>query len=268
MSAQATTQTGSRSLGRIYTLEAKYELLKLLRLPAYLVPTMIFPLAFYLLFGVALRHGSGGTFDLATYLVATYGAFGVMNAALFGFGVGTAMERGQGWMLFKRATPMPPFAWFAGKLAACMACAAVMVASLFTLAATVGGVHLAAGQWFSLAGVLVAGTVPFAAFGLAVGSWVGPNAAPAFINVLALPMAFASGMWFPLQMMPGFVRKIAVFLPPYHFTQLALGRIGMAGGPGIGEPALCGVIFLTVFTAVALYVAWQGYRRDEGKTFG
>jgi ABC-2 type transport system permease protein len=265
MSAQALTST--RSLGRIYALEAKYELLKLLRLPAYVVPTLAFPLVFYLLFGVALRRG-GGPFDFATYLVATYGAFGVMNAALFGFGVGTAVERGQGWMLFKRATPMPPFAWFAGKLAACMLFAAFMVSCLFTLAATMGGVHLAAAQWLSLAGVLVAGTVPFAAFGLAVGSWAGPNSAPAVINLLSLPMAFASGMWIPLQMLPGFLRKIALYLPAYHFSQLALGRIGMTGGSGVGEPAGKGAAFLAVFTLLALYVAWQGYRRDEGKTFG
>jgi ABC-2 type transport system permease protein len=266
MSATAET----RSLGRIYALEAKYELLKLIRLPAYVVPTLAFPLVFYSLFGIALQHGKG-PFNFATYLVATYGAFGVMNAALFGFGVGTAVERGQGWMLFKRATPMPPFAWFAGKLAACMLFGAFMVACLFTLAATAGGVQLPLGQWLSLAGVQVLGALPFAAFGLAVGSWAGPNSAPAILNILSLPMAFASGMWIPLQMLPGFLRKIAVVLPPYHYAQLALGRVGMAGGLGAsggGEPAAKVVAFLAAFTALALWVAWKGYRRDEGKTFG
>jgi ABC-2 type transport system permease protein len=272
MNAPAMAQPGSRSLGRIYALEARYELMKLIRLPAYMVPTLAFPLVFYLLFGVALRRGSG-PFDVATYLVATYGAFGVMNAALFGFGVGTAVERGQGWMLFKRATPMPPFAWFAGKLAACMLFGAFMVACLFTLAATAGGVRLAAGQWLSLAGVLVAGTVPFAALGLAVGSWAGPNAAPAILNLLSLPMAFASGMWIPIQMLPGAVRKVAVYLPAYHYAQLALGRLGVSGvsgitGRSVREPAAQGVAFLAVFTLLALYAAWKGYRRDEGKTFG
>ena len=93
--------------------------------------------------------------------------------------------------------------------------------------------------------------------------------APAVINLLALPMAFASGMWFPLQMLPGAIRKIALFLPAYHFAQLAIGRIGKVGGfVGTGEPAAKGVAFLAVFSAVALFVAWKGYRRDEGKTFG
>ena len=105
--------TAKRNLWRIYALEARYEFLKQLRLPAYVVPTLAFPLVFYLLFGVALNHGAG----VSTYMLATYGAFGVMNTALFAFGVGVAAERGQGWMLFKRATPMPPFAHFAGKLA-------------------------------------------------------------------------------------------------------------------------------------------------------
>lgn len=52
------TLTSTRSLGRIYALEARYELLKLIRLPAYVVPTLAFPLVFYLLFGVALRRAA------------------------------------------------------------------------------------------------------------------------------------------------------------------------------------------------------------------
>jgi DNA-binding CsgD family transcriptional regulator len=146
-----------RSLARIYALEARYELLKLVRMPAYLAPMLVFPMMFYLLFGVAFRRPGAGSFDMATYLLATYGAFGVMNAALFGFGVGVAMERGQGWMLFKRATPMPPLAWLAGRLTACVLCGALMVTCLFTLGGATGGVRMPLIQWLSLAGVLVAG---------------------------------------------------------------------------------------------------------------
>ena len=264
----------TRSLARIYVLESRYELLKLLRLPMYLVPTLVFPVMFYLLFGVAFRRPGSGAFDMATYLIATYGAFGVMNASLFGFGVGVAMERGQGWMLFKRATPMPPLAWLGGRLTACVLCSALMVACLFTVAAVAGGVRMPAAQWLSLAGVLVAGALPFSAFGLAIGSWVGPNSAPAIINVLSLPMSFASGMWLPIQMLPGVIKKIALYLPSYHYAQLALGRLGYVGGiggigaVGRGEPTLRSVAFLAVFTAVALLFARKGLQRDEGKTFG
>jgi len=72
------------SFWRIYTLESRYEILKMLRLPMYVISTISFPLVFYILFGVAMRHGDSG---MGTYMMASYGAFGVMNAALFGFGV-------------------------------------------------------------------------------------------------------------------------------------------------------------------------------------
>lgn len=263
MSAHALSQ--KRSLPRIYALEAKYEFLKLLRLPAYVVPTLAFPLVFYMLFGVAMKHqGPSGTFDLPTYLLATYGAFGVMNCALFGLGVGLAVERGQGWLLFKRATPMPPLAPYAGKLAMCLLFGSIMVLSLFTLGATAGGVRLPISTWLSLAGVQVAGAVPFAAFGLAIGYWAGPNSAPAVINLISLPAAFGSGMWFPIQMMPRLVRNLAQFLPPYHYAQLSLRVLGLDRG----EPAARHVAVLAVFTVASMAFAWWGYRRDEGKTFG
>ena len=93
---------------RTYVLEARYEFLKLLRMPGFALPSITFPAMFYVLFGVLFGGRSFGGGSMATYLLATYGAFGVIGAALFAFGVAVAVERGQGWMMLKRASPMPP----------------------------------------------------------------------------------------------------------------------------------------------------------------
>jgi ABC-2 type transport system permease protein len=121
-----------------------------------------------------------------------------------------------------------------------------------------------AAAWLSLAGVLVSGAIPFGAFGLALGYWAGPNSAPATVNLIYLPMALASGMWFPIEMLPSFLKGLAPWLPSYHYAQLALERIGF----GRGEPVSLHVAVLAVFAIVSLLLARAGYRRDEGKTFG
>ena len=261
MSAQALAPR--RSLARIVALEARCELLKMVRLPAYALPTLCFPLVFYFFFGIVMGKRSA-TFDMAEYLLATYGVFGVVGASLFGFGVGVAVERGQGWMLFKRATPMPPLAWVAGRLFTSLAFGAVLVALLFLLGATAGKVDLPAATWLALAGVLILGMVPFGAFGLALGYLTGPNSAVPVVNLIYLPAAFASGLWVPIDFLPRIFQQIAPWLPTYHFGQLALGVVDR----GRGEPVWKSVAVLVAFTAVSLALAWVGYRRDEGKTVG
>ena len=134
-------------VARIYALETKYEFLKLVRIPAFAIPSITFPVMFYLLFGLAFGGGRAlGGVAVATYLIATYGAFGVIGASLFGFGAGVAAERGQGWMLLKRATPMPPSAYFFAKLAVCLTFGAVIVLLLSTIGVAFGGVRLDAGH--------------------------------------------------------------------------------------------------------------------------
>src|SRR5271170_2869193 len=128
----------------IYFKEAKYEFLTRLRLRAYSLSTISFPLMFYVLFGLVLNPKDapiGGT-TITTYLIPTYGAFGVMGASLFGTASGLAAERGLGWLQVKRASPMPPFAYFAAKVALGMIFSAVVVLLLLLLGITVGGVHL------------------------------------------------------------------------------------------------------------------------------
>lgn len=240
---------------RIHLAETRYQLVALSRTPAFAIPTLAFPPMFYLFFGVVFGGGRGSA--MPTYLLATYGVFGIIGPALFGFGVGVAAERDNGALSLKRVVPMPASAYFVGKLVLSLVFAAVIVVSLFSLAAWGAGVALQRGQWLALAGVLLAGTLPFCAIGLAVGSWARSQAAVAIVNLLYLPMSFLSGLWIPIGMFPAWLQKLAPALPPYHLSQLALEVVGL----NQGGPAALHVAALAVGSVAGLAVAAAGFRR-------
>jgi ABC-2 type transport system permease protein len=200
---------------------------------------------------------------MATYMLATYGTFGVVGAALFGLGVGVATERAQGWLTLKRASAMPPIAYFAAKVAMSMLFAVAIVAVLGGMGAAFGGVHLPLTRWLALALTLVLGAAPFCALGCALAYSVGPNSAPAVTNLVYLPMSLASGLWLPVELLPRALRTLAPAMPPYHLARLALHAVGADRSPVLGHvAALAG--YAVLFMALAL----AAYRRDEGRTYG
>src|SRR5579863_2719393 len=243
---------------RIYFKEAKYEFLKSLRYPMYSVSTLLFPIMFYILFGLVMGKQTIGGVRTTVYLLAAYGTFGVMGASLFGTAASLASERRLGWLQVKRASPMPPSAYFVAKVIMSLIFSAIVVLLLFLLGVTFGGVHLQATTMAKLALTLVAGSLPFCAMGLAIGYFAEPNSAPAVINIFYLPMSFCSGLWMPFMFLPKFIQKIALVLPSYHLSQLALNIIGAGqGGPSAGHwETLAG------FAMLCLGVARWGHHRD------
>ncbi len=250
----------------IYLKEAKYEYLKNLRLRVYSASVIAFPLMFYVLFGLVLNSKdapvSGTT--ITAYLVATYGTFGVMGASLFGTASALAAERGLGWLRVKRASPMPPFAYFTAKVAMSMIFSAVVVILLMLLGIAFGGVHLAPLSAAKLLATLVAGSLPFAAMGLAIGYFAGPNSAPSIINLFYLPLSFCSGLWVPYMFLPRFFREIAHALPSYHLAELALGVFNA----GQHEPVSTHWEVLLAFSLICLGLARVGFQRDQEKMYG
>ena len=245
------------SMLRIYRLEAWYEFLKMLRQPAYSVPTLGFPVMFYLLFGILLGGRGPRGLNLEEYLIASYGAFGVVGAAMFGFGVGIAGERAQGWLLLKRVSPMPPAALLTAKVIMSAVFGLLIILLMGICGVVLGGVRLAPTEWLELSVVLTAGAVPFCLIGLAIGYLVSPSAAPGIVNLIHLPLAFLSGLALPVEVMPAAARSFAQVLPQYHLGQLALGAIGRASDP---DPVRH-IVVLAGFTALAGLAAAWAHRR-------
>jgi ABC-2 type transport system permease protein len=249
----------------IYLKEAKYEFLKSRRLRMYTASVLSFPIMFYVLFGLVLNaNESIAGMRVPTYLIATYGTFGVMGASLFGTAAGLASDRGLGWLQVKRASPMPPFAYFVAKVITSMVFSSIIVLVLFVLGVAAGGVRMPWSQCSGLLATLVAGSLPFSAMGLALGYFAGPNSAPPMINLIYLPMSFCSGLWVPFMFLPKIVRQIALVLPPYHLSQLALGVVGA----GNHESTATHWEVLIAFTMICLGIARIGFQRDQEKMYG
>jgi len=241
----------------IFGKETQYEFVKMLRTKAFSLSVLGFPIMFYLLFGSSNRHNM-----FARYLMPSYSCMGVVSACLFGIGMGIAMERAQGWLELKQASPMPRFAYLTAKTLSCAAFALVIVAALIVLGITLGGVTLTATEALKLAGVILAGSLPFTAMGLLVALLVPANAGPGVINLIYLPMSFASGFWMPVQYLPHWLRVITPALPTYHLAQIALNIFGYAqpGSMLIHWEALAG------FTLFMLGAAWILFTRAEARS--
>lgn len=259
-----TRTTPRRNLARIIAVETRFEFLKLLRLPIYSVAVLAFPLMFYLVFGSLYGGLEAQGMQASKYMVGTFGAAGVLSAAMFAFGVGVASERGQGWMRLKRVSPMPPLAYFASKIGMSLLFGALVVVIVTLAGVITQGVRFDALEWLRLLGTLLLGVFPFAAVGMFIGYMFGPNSAPMVLNLLYMPMAFASGLWMPITVLPETIQNIAQFLPTYHYAQLALGAIG---AQQLANPATHYLV-LAAFTLVFLTLAVWAYWRDEGKTYG
>jgi len=168
-------------------------------------------------------------------------------------GIGVAEDRTRGWLRVKMVSATPIGVSLAARVIAALPYALGVVLAMSAVSVLIAGPVLDLGTWLRLVAVLLVGSLPFALFGLAVGFVTSSNAAAAILNALLFPMVLASGLWIPLELMPGIIRAIAPFLPTYHLAELAKAQL-------TGAPAFGHLLAVLLTTAVGALVAGAAYR--------
>lgn len=244
---------------QLYWNETRFEFLKLLRMPVYSLSSICYPLLFYIMFGLVLPTTKIKGAGMEQYLLGSYGAFGAISAVLFALGSGIAVERGLGWLTLKRASPMPPQAYLAAKVIAGLSFSLIVIVILFLTGWAFGGVQLPLLQWVQACALLVLGTLPFTLLGIAIGLLAGPNSAAGLVNMIHLPLAFFSGLWIPISLLPAKLQAVAAFLPYYHLGQIGLAAVGARSNGSILDHFAALGAFSLLF---AVLILWA-HRRDQ-----
>ena len=106
----ATLKNTPRAVSPLSTLGAqtKAELLAMFRNPSSLIPTVLFPIMFWVFFGLPnARETSSSGFSVGAYILGSYAMYSMIQTVLFNLGIFIASERSTGWYRFQRTTAFP-----------------------------------------------------------------------------------------------------------------------------------------------------------------
>lgn len=228
--------------------EALSEMRKLIRDPGFVLPSFGFPLGFFVLFALIMPFANTAPAQLA--MIANYGAFGTLAAAMFAAGMPLAQERDTGIYALKMTTPLGLLSYLAAKMSAAAVFALTVAAAVLLLGLLTLPVSMKAGAVAAYFAATALGACTFAGLGLLIGARFALNAAPVVINMVFMPMAFLGGLVLPLMIMPKLIQQASVALPSFHMGQL--NRAAVGAGSITTTELLSALVMLTGISIAAL----------------
>src|SRR4051812_24530701 len=168
--------------------------------------------------------------------------------------------REQGVLKRMRGTPLPSGAYLGGIFGNAVTNAVVQL-GIVVLA---GRVFFGVGwpkDWLELAVFLGAGVVCLASLGIAYSHLI-PNfdAAPAYVNIVFLPVIFISGVFYDVEHAPQFLRDIAQALPLTHVIDGL--SAAMVTGAGLSDH-LSDLLVIGVWAVFGIFFAVRGFSWDQ-----
>ncbi|MDX3371331.1 ABC transporter permease [Streptomyces anthocyanicus] len=240
----------------------KLELTRALRNRKFLFFSVIYPSALFLLIAGsadATSEVDGTGLTLPTFFMVSMASFGALTAVLMGNSERIAKERESGWVRQLRLTALPGRGYVLAKTASAAVVSLPSVVVVFVVAAAVKDVRLHAWQWLALTGVIWAGSLVFAALGVAIGYLATGDAVRPITMIVYFGLSMLGGLWMPTTTFPQWLRDIAEWLPTHAYA--ALGQsIEQSHAPHAQDLAVLAVYFV-LFAGGA---AWL-YRKDTLK---
>jgi ABC-2 type transport system permease protein len=180
------------------------------------------PLMFLVIFA-SLNHGDRledrGNIPADAFVIPGLLAYGVVVATFGNIAVDLAVARESGVLKRSQGTPMPVWAFVAGRIASAVIIAAAVSAVTLLVAAVGFDVHVRAHAVPGLLLALLAGTAAFAALGIAVLRLIRrAESANAVTTALVLPLTFISGVWGEFGGLPSWLDGIAKAFPIEHLA--------------------------------------------------
>ena len=229
--------------------------------------SFVMPVMLLVVFGSLIGHqriAERADISFATFFVPGILAYGIITTTFANLAASLTLLRDQGVLKRMRGTPLPPWAYLAGRVGSSALAMAEVVAVTLLVGWTAFGAHVRASTLPGLGLALVAGMVCFTALGIAVTAII-PNAdaAQPITAALVLPLSFVSSIFFVPEKGPGWVSHVAAIFPIKALADaLQFAYDPRTAGRGLAGQDLV-VLTLWALAGMALlrFFRWESRRR-------
>jgi ABC-2 type transport system permease protein len=211
------------SLGRTVAVRFGVELRSFLRGKEAVVFTLAFPPLLLVIFGAVFgRQQIEGGVSFAQYFVPGMIASGLVASSFQNLAISIPIERDSGSLKRLQATPMPPAAYFLGKVLLVAVISVVEIVLLMAIGVLFYDLDLPSdgGRWLTFAWVVALGVAACTLLGVAFSGFVrNGESAPAIVSPITIILQFISGVYFVFSQLPSWMQEIAAVFPLKWMTQ-------------------------------------------------
>ncbi|HET9852857.1 MAG TPA: ABC transporter permease [Candidatus Limnocylindrales bacterium] len=199
-----------------------------------------------------------GRLNSVSFFVPSILAMALMQLGIFA-AIPLVQQREKGILKRLNTTPLPRWALVGSNVIVRLIIAAAQTVIILGIGLALLGVEIT-GSPLLIAGFVVLGALAFTSIGYVIASFARTEeAANGMTSVVQFPLMFLSGIFFPLEVMPEWLRGVATFLPLTYLGD-ALRQTMVGGTPfaPLGVDALVLAGWLAVTLAIsARYFRWQ-----------
>jgi ABC-2 type transport system permease protein len=139
--------------------------------------------------------------------------FSIMSLAIFGMANGFPADKKSGSLRRMRATPLRASQLILATALEYLLIGFLTVVVMFVVATLLFHFNMR-GNYLNLVVYSLIGTFCMFGFGMAIGGWAkNENQSAPLANLVAFPMMFLTGVFFPTYLMPEWLQSISKFLP-------------------------------------------------------
>jgi ABC-2 type transport system permease protein len=261
---EVTADPGDRLPGFVSLLgeQIGYQLRLLLRTPRTVFAGLLFPVVLVILRS-SKSSGHGNAAEGA--IVAGLLVLSVVTTAYLSHATGLVTSREAGVLRRWRATPLPAWCLFAGRIVAVGVLAVIGSAATVIVAIALFGLKLDAGMVPGLLVAVVAGALAWAAAGTAITPVVpSADAGSLLLSVTYLPVVLFSGVLGPLTGSPTWLIRLVSYLPAEPMVDIATRSLQHAGGVAAIPPHDLAV--LAAWAIVGVLAAVRFFRWEPSRT--
>jgi ABC-2 type transport system permease protein len=231
--------------------------------PAAVFFTVLLPLIFLFIFSSIFGNDTieeRGGITVATYYVPGIMTLAIVSAALVSVAIGLVEARESGRLKRVRSTPLPTWAFVAGRVGNAMVTSLLMAVIVTAIGKIFYDVQVPDSTIPALLVTLVIGTFAFSSLGFALTALIpSETAAPPITNVAVLPLYFLSGVFIPETEIPDGVLDFSSIFPIRHFFEAFLTAFDPST-TGVGfEWGHLGIVALWGAAGLALAVRFFGW---------
>ncbi|SDF87362.1 ABC-2 type transport system permease protein [Blastococcus aurantiacus] len=203
------------SLPSVYRSRSSVELKEFFRQRESVVFTLLLPVLLLVVFGAVLNFDLRDGVSFTQYFMAGIIAAGILGASFQNMAISIATERSDGTLKHLAGTPMPPSAYFVGKMVQVLAVTLISVVVLLLVGVVFYGIDLPTGtDWLTFTWVAGLGAAACTLLGIAISS-IAKNgrSASATVTPFALLLQFISGIFFQFSEIPTWMQTFAALFP-------------------------------------------------------